>query len=455
MKTERNDPCPCGSGRKYKKCCMSKDLEARRASQSAQEPQPPPPDPHIEVLNARWEEFEAEDYEGQIALFQEALDEPELMDGEMAIEMLAALHKLSIERGDREGFDALIGELRERLPGVYHEKAPYFLDWQIKNAAARGRWDVVSEGAREFATRADDDIDIFNHVLDMLAYHGRLSLLVEVTGTAWSSIQGSASIVPWGIDEFSQRTADYIVFDHLERHLTLDLHDAQLQEQLCIYVSLDPESFSRYIAHLTGRGERRWTIGDFRFQSQCEPTWTDVEEVDEADWSPDSGRQNLYDLTVEFLGYLRREEGVPYSKGELAREQIFQYILFRVDGKLERRESLFEEMMRSPQTSQAQTQAPPPDHRLCPDRGTLERFLVPMLDLLSFGFPRYRAATTFELVPAWLRFLESKQLIDARQREKTLLELKGLDTELLKIWNRYPDDPALQREMEHWREQQA
>ena len=21
----RNDPCPCGSGKKYKKCCMSKD----------------------------------------------------------------------------------------------------------------------------------------------------------------------------------------------------------------------------------------------------------------------------------------------------------------------------------------------------------------------------------------------------------------------------------------------
>jgi len=24
MKTGRNDPCPCGSGRKYKKCCMKK-----------------------------------------------------------------------------------------------------------------------------------------------------------------------------------------------------------------------------------------------------------------------------------------------------------------------------------------------------------------------------------------------------------------------------------------------
>ncbi|MCL2267919.1 MAG: YchJ family protein [Chitinispirillia bacterium] len=27
-KVNRNDPCPCGSGKKYKKCCMDKDGEA-------------------------------------------------------------------------------------------------------------------------------------------------------------------------------------------------------------------------------------------------------------------------------------------------------------------------------------------------------------------------------------------------------------------------------------------
>lgn len=28
-KTGRNDPCPCGSGKKYKKCCLSKDQVSR------------------------------------------------------------------------------------------------------------------------------------------------------------------------------------------------------------------------------------------------------------------------------------------------------------------------------------------------------------------------------------------------------------------------------------------
>ena len=28
-KIGRNDPCPCGSGKKYKNCCMKKDMAGR------------------------------------------------------------------------------------------------------------------------------------------------------------------------------------------------------------------------------------------------------------------------------------------------------------------------------------------------------------------------------------------------------------------------------------------
>lgn len=35
MKTGRNDPCHCGSGEKYKKCCIHKDEAARSAELAA------------------------------------------------------------------------------------------------------------------------------------------------------------------------------------------------------------------------------------------------------------------------------------------------------------------------------------------------------------------------------------------------------------------------------------
>jgi hypothetical protein len=33
----RNEPCHCGSGRKYKQCCLEKDEAARRKAQAAGE----------------------------------------------------------------------------------------------------------------------------------------------------------------------------------------------------------------------------------------------------------------------------------------------------------------------------------------------------------------------------------------------------------------------------------
>ena len=34
-KPGRNDPCPCGSGQKYKRCCLTKDQEAESAALKA------------------------------------------------------------------------------------------------------------------------------------------------------------------------------------------------------------------------------------------------------------------------------------------------------------------------------------------------------------------------------------------------------------------------------------
>jgi hypothetical protein len=47
MTTGRNDPCPCGSGKKFKKCCLAKGRAAggQRPANVAASPQPAPPCP--------------------------------------------------------------------------------------------------------------------------------------------------------------------------------------------------------------------------------------------------------------------------------------------------------------------------------------------------------------------------------------------------------------------------
>jgi hypothetical protein len=41
----RNDPCHCGSGRKYKHCCLEKDEAAARAARAKAEAETPPAAP--------------------------------------------------------------------------------------------------------------------------------------------------------------------------------------------------------------------------------------------------------------------------------------------------------------------------------------------------------------------------------------------------------------------------
>ncbi len=50
----RNDPCPCGSGKKYKKCCIGKEPVARDSA-------PPPPRPDwTDLSRAEHAKFEEE-----------------------------------------------------------------------------------------------------------------------------------------------------------------------------------------------------------------------------------------------------------------------------------------------------------------------------------------------------------------------------------------------------------
>ena len=139
MKTGRNDPCPCGSGKKYKKCCLASDQEAssrREAvtlpppsssaplrtvpSLAQQHPEPaepaaaaraaeaptlaPPPDPVTERAESCWREFESQDGEGRIAVFLKALEDAEVMSDDLAFEMLSILHADAVESGGRMHF---------------------------------------------------------------------------------------------------------------------------------------------------------------------------------------------------------------------------------------------------------------------------------------------------------------------------------------------------------------
>jgi len=439
MKIGRNDPCPCGSGRKYKHCCLIKEQEAERARRAAECEQvpptvfkppsppatapaedlaaeatagaPPPVDPVVEAINAVYEAFEAADDEGKIALFYRTLEEGELMDGEMAFDMLSEINQILIERGERGRLDDMVAALQERLPSVYDEERQYFLKWRITNAVAGGHWDAVAPLVREFSTLASDHIDLYLGTLDQLAYHGQLSLLVEAVRIAWPSVKGASGIFEWAVENFGVQAAYCVIFDYLERNPAATADDPEWLAGLEGFFEFDEEWLTRRLTHLTGQAPGAWTPEDFK---------SGHEEY----------RQNVIDLSFEFVRHLRRDKGVPYPKGDLAREQISEYLLRREQGELGKRD---QKIIITP---------------LCPDHATLDYFLGVLLNMINFQI--YKAVATLELMPAWLDFLASRQLIADNAPAPILKPLAPLHASLLQICDRYADDPALALALKSW-----
>jgi hypothetical protein len=476
MKTGRNDPCPCGSGKKYKKCCLEKDkLEAAtrpafipsgpslyttpneqmsgRTESSAYtstalaapsepvlEAPPQPKDPIEEKRDARCEEFESldeDDDNGRIEVFLKTLDDRELITDDMAYEMLSCLHGNAVARGERGRYAEWVGMLRDRHPEVFEKSAPYYLSTCLEDALSENRLNAVRPLAREIGLQCGRDLDIAYKAFDGLAYHGQLSALVDAFRVGLPGVKESTNVFPQSILEFANNGADYEIYDYVEHTNAPDPADPVLLERIKYFIEEPDLVYVRkLIDDLSGKCGREWTMVDFEVKKRGKKSRRD-DDSEETD--------NLFRLINEFVGYLRREEGVPYSKGNLVRRKLYRYLTGRALGEFKPRLSMLEQMEHP---HRKPPKPPTPIHPVCPERVTFEACLSDLLHM--FNMLVIRAAALFEAMPAWLRFLETRHLIDSDIRRRVIKDLFPLQELLLKLWDSYTDDPAVRRETEAW-----
>jgi hypothetical protein len=476
MKVGRNDPCPCGSGKKYKKCCSGKDQEeSSRATRVtpppmpqepsrlpqaparssvppkiARPPLPPPPplDPLVEKANKRWEEFESLKGEARVAFFLRTLEDAELMKDELAYEMLSQLRTEALESGNRNQFAEWVESLRQRQPEVYEEKKMYLLSWSLEDALAEGREEAVFSLGRELAAYAGDDIDLFNRNRESLEYHGMLSLLAEIHRIAWTKVEDSGNIVPWGISGFAEKACRYEMYAYIESTDAPDPTPAVLLDRIKFYFKDPNEDFIRqFLADVTGRSGTTWRGEDFvlRPATTRKGDWDEDEDEEEESKSHEQGVKNLARLINEFIGYLRREENVSYARGELVQVSLFEYFVDRHKGKLDPQPSMLERAMKP----HLKLPKPPrPIHPLCPERVTFDFHIAGNLSIFAMKY--HVAAALFQTIPAWLRFLESRHLTSSEIRSKVVANLLPMHPAMQKICSQFKQDPLLSQRQEAW-----
>ena len=440
MKTGRNEPCPCGSGKKYKKCCLNTDLEkkdelgvvennlsgsgphdTKRSSVNEPTGETDLTTETRDEIDLLWEKFEKSDLEEQVTLFKDALNNAEIMDGGLAFDMIDQICLKSTEIPNKIRVIKLIELLYEKLPDIFQENAAYHIHILISCAIVTDQREKVAFWAPEIVECGIKDFEVFNWVVEQLAYHGYLPILLTVMRAYWNAVKKSDDILPFGIGEFSIKTVFYEIVDYIQTTSIPEANDPELVKRIKGYGEFDKDRLNRYAGALIETDLPRWTSDDFQTEGH----------------SLSLIKDNIFSLCLEFLGFLQRDSSIPFTRAQMGAEGVCNYLVMRINGELK------------PKRKPSKAQKRKKQHSLCPEYGSLNRYFARSMHFLDTQ--NYQVAATFELVPSWLQYLRKLQLIEQEMIKPTLAELAPIAGDLSKLWQKNHEDPVLAASLEYWK----
>ena len=459
--TGRNDPCPCGSGKKYKNCCLPKDRAARAPALETKEiPEPPETgapldyeepesilkpateadfqpipevDPLLERINAFWEQFMDAPYEKQWSLVTEMLvEEPELCDGEMVFEITNALFEKAVVAGELERYKQLLDQLEKTVPEAYAKEQHYILEWRIQVALMEGDEVGLERYFYQFSPLAGDHLDTYYRVVSALVYHGKLEILYQGMRQARPSVAEGGDLVLWAYDEFTDKLAKLEIIYLADQNPNLTPEDATLQQHFAEYeMTIIPEKMADLLDYYTGRQTPAWNAADFVMAKGKKQDLT---------------KDNYTYLLAAFTHYARHEEGFALTKSEMVGEQLSRYFTLRHEGELDEVED--DDGRRPQRRHKRKPKQDISQHPLCPDAPTLDRFMAKSMGFLSFR--HYEVSALFELIPAWFRFLTKYNLLEEETQQRTIKALSYLKDPLIEIADKRLFDPAVKEDLMDW-----
>lgn len=437
--TGRNAPCPCGSGKKYKKCCLAKSAlqpvppsepAPREApTRSAEAPARAGALRRDDLLDDEWETEPAESDDDRfwrlfwdrlpkakvdeaIALAQDVIEHRHDIDGEVAFVLVEALVDPLRRAGRTEMIDRIIERIRQVHPGAYADEAHWLAFWSAENATLRPGGDLAGPLA-VLLEHPDRGIDEFFRLSERLRYHGRGEELVPAMLRALPGIERSREILERGKWEYRELAFSLLLERHLGRDPELRSDDADFLHETAPVRDMDGGWLERIVVHTSGRSTRRWQPRDF-------------DGVDKARFGG-----NLFFLTLEFGRALHCQWGWPRSRAELGRERINSYLAQNCDRRSEKK----------PRRGSVDGAS----WRLRPGRRSADHFVESHLDFL--GARPYQAAAFVQALARWLDFSAERALLpadDARSVQRALAEQwRGLAD----VLDRYVYDPTMIRDV--------
>lgn len=329
MAIGRNEPCPCGSGKKYKKCCIGKPVAPSSFALADVLPAGPVI-PEWETMFNRSQidpfalKLQSASLDEKLQLLRDKIDHTENLDDLDIIEYLEKV-LVDADRLDRAAdFESLLRFIEARHPACFSDGCP-FDDWRVLDAL---RSNSELRPALEKFLQNRRDSEIMHEVYDLVRYHGRTAEFAEAIRAHWLEIkQWSQSDLDAAPAIFRAWAMGAIVERYFNANSALQPDDESMlaelsvfrldkQERLAVIMARHGWWVDEHIAEWTrhkidslrSMGAREWSTKTFEGKT--------MEESD----------QLLCELCDDFSRELCFQHGWPSSRASMAVDELVAYL---------------------------------------------------------------------------------------------------------------------------------
>ena len=295
-KVGRNEPCPCGSGKKYKKCCLEKDeAEALREQISA-------PNGGEKLFNdggLHEEEGVLKDYrklkktDEKIDFLKKLFPLPADFATDYAIELFAPFHNTMGAEGRHAQAAEIFQIFSKENKEIYEDACSVFDRMLVYHFIFLEDREGIQAVLDRFDGSPASSIDDYVAVLVALECYGLYRMALSSYRNTWDNIVSSSEIMAWGKDEFKEKLLVLTIYEYLFSQEKDTGNLDGLLETLQIYGEGNQEDVARYermVNILAGKERNHWSPGDFT--------------------PDDKGFENLFYLSLEFTLWMKDKYGL-------------------------------------------------------------------------------------------------------------------------------------------------
>ncbi|HMA65636.1 MAG: SEC-C metal-binding domain-containing protein [Fibrobacterota bacterium] len=331
---ERNSPCPCGSGKKYKKCCLVEDekiaLQKLSGANVASYDEPIPDDhlledlkpgsdfeqvsePENENVTRLWDMIDSLKYPDDtfkcLSIIETFIKTfPDLVVESCVIDEMFYLEENLFRKKSHNMYCSLLENVEKYAPQFYNDEFEYFDLPRVRNAIANKQIDKVELLLERFKKDPVTTVDSLSTMVDLLAWAGLDKELLELAKVTYKPLENSDDVLD------SSFVSNWIYFDifitTVGTSLPIDDCISRIEQQVSelLHLPLAEQASSREFYK-----NAIIMLREDHFEWDC-PFGKDMELL-----------EFFINMGWQFMKYIKKTTGCTYFQAEFIVNQLHDY----------------------------------------------------------------------------------------------------------------------------------